>query len=345
MSENDFRTLNSLRIYLQRNIWDRVPILRLDLTKFSWYQKWFQPLETGMERCYCSSHNGIVCGDTDFFANPDNNSHAASVLLLRDSYRPELSLSRETVQGLPLEAAIECDLIRKRLKREGFALVLSHSQRMKYRYVPEKQYRILLQKHPEWEEQLLLDTEQGSLTVQELSDRIKTGKGRMLIHDGRQRFFGTVDTVVFGADNYLYVQLSFACLNTRFRLSLYRDQEGYSILVRGVHPQRTDDSGAFFPPGLFLPAEDGDPSILANSSTKTRYACNSLHRLSRFLLERAALLNSRSPGSLRRILFALAQDQAKCIEQVNEQLRLLQSIPDNPLQVTDELFLTASDFF
>ena len=109
-------------------------------------------------------------------------------------------------------------------------------------------------------------------------------------------------------------------------------------------PSHDNEARKLFPPGFFLPAADEHSHLFTRKYHNSRRGCNAGHRLSRFLLEKGAEIQKLAPGSFRRILAAIGEAGGDdLISKVNEQLDLLQNIPNNPLNVTEDLRLRKND--
>ena len=116
------------------------------------------------------------------------------------------------------------------------------------------------------------------------------------------------------------------------------------IILQEGNSNCQNDGWKLFPPGFFIPVENGNESYFTRADQSERCGCNACHRLSKFLLSKAKEIKSKSPGCFNRIVSAIADENGdKLISVLNDQLQILKSIPGNPLGVTDDLLLKESD--
>lgn len=116
------------------------------LSEFEWYNKYFKNIinNTGVNTIV--AHNGILCGDADFFFRSSNNENLATIVLLKDKYRPYLDVARDGVRGLTLETVSEIEIIKKNLTIQGFEPdgELSELREENYSYIAMADYCKLL---------------------------------------------------------------------------------------------------------------------------------------------------------------------------------------------------------
>jgi hypothetical protein len=75
-----------------------------------------------------------------------------------------------------------------------------------------------------------------------------------------------------------------------------------------------------------------------------RRSINAAHRLSKFLLENAELLNERLPGLFQEFIRSLSIDRgAELVKNINELLKRLRRFKGVAISVPDEVFLTEDD--
>ena len=127
--------------------------------------------------------------------------------------------------------------------------------------------------------------------------------------------------------------------------ALYLNNDLSKIILKEGKPNNLNVGWKLFPPAFFLPASDENCTYFTQSFRWNRLGCNSCHPLSKFLLSKAKEIKIKSPGCFNKIVFAITdeEDGDKLISVLNDQLKILQSIPGNPLGVTDDLLLKESD--
>ena len=100
----------------------------------------------------------------------------------------------------------------------------------------------------------------------------------------------------------------------------------------------------YFSPTFFLSTKK-EITYLTTKSTSWRKTCNDSHRLSRFIIDNAEQLRSKVPGLFFEILRSLAEDDAKdVISVINDLLQRLRSLPDIGIVTPTDLQLCKDDF-
>lgn len=304
-----------------------IPIeFQIQKEKMPWYKYFQQTLQHSMS-CGVTAYNGIVCGNADFICNEWNQN---AILLLRDGYRPEMNLERNNIQRLSLEFLFICELIMKQLDKEGFFTHPSDRLYNFYRFSSSQEFLLMLKNHPDWLEQLIVDTKERSFTLTQLNENLQNKK-KLLLNINK-------------SSHYVYNHFIMACLQANCDLYLNKDLSNI-IIKEGQHNHNhLDDEWKLFPPGFFIPVKDGNCTYFTRAYKYKRCGCNAGHPLSKFLLSKAKDIKSLSPGCFDHIVSAIVvEDENELISVLNDQLNILKNIPDNPLGVTDDLMLEESD--
>ena len=119
MEEEDAATLEEFKDFQAEWIFDICL-----LSEFEWYNKHFKNIINKIGTYSIVAHNGILCGDANFFYDNSNYfgniKNLGTIVLFKDKYRPYLDVARDGVRGLTLEMASEVEIIKKNLANEGF---------------------------------------------------------------------------------------------------------------------------------------------------------------------------------------------------------------------------------
>lgn len=312
------------------------------LSEFEWYKKYFKNIITKVGTYSIAAHNGIWCGDADFFFDNRNNKNLATIVLLKDKYRPYLDVARDGVRGLTLESVSEVEIMKSNLVNQGFSIdgSLSGLREQNFSYLAMADYGKLLHERGDLAKQLVFDTSEGKLSNESLADIALTKKkivykscpniSNNLRYWRRNRNLYDYICAAFLRDNYL-LQIEFAAYSNK-------------VYISKKEKEVPDDYKKTFPACFFLPEVNHNCDILTGKSVFDRYACNEYHRLSQFLLKNGMKLNKHVPGIFGELLRILAEDEAdELIENVNSQLENLRRFPGGLFEVPDELFLSEKD--
>ncbi len=314
------------------------------LSEFEWYKKYFKNSITRAGTYSIAAHNGIWCGDADFFSRNSDKKNLAAIVLLKDKYRPYLDVARDGVRGLTLETVSEIEIMKRNFAKQGFVIDgdLSGLREGNYPYLVMADYGKLLAEREDLAKQLVFDTSEGKLSNESLADILLT-KERIVYKSCPN----ISNTSYFGKTNgNLYKYLCAAFLRENYLLQIDFLSYGSEVCISKKEKEVSDDYKKIFPACFFLPEVNHNCDILTGKSVYDRYACNEYHRLSQFLLKNAMRLNKHVPGIFRELLRTLAEDAAgKLIDNVNSQLENLRRFPGGLFEVPDELFLSEKDLF
>lgn len=312
------------------------------LQDYSWYQTYFKTprYRTGLDDVV--AHNGILCGEGAFFTESTKSGKWETVLLLRDRYRPDIDLSRNTIRALPLEAACDLALIRSELQREGYEVESDWERsapREHLRLVPASAFDALLRARPDFTERIQFAMKAGTFSLDQLKMQVESGRSFRL--QLKQFLFSQYTPNL----SLLYKTLQLACLRREFKLQMRSMQLGSDkwqfLLLCPGHPVELGKGEALFPVAMFLPSAQPNAKLTVKENSYRVY--NSDHRLSRFLLGNAPTLHQRCPEILREFTRALLDESDNLVETVNRLLTLLRELPGAPVRVPDDLFLTDDD--
>ena len=267
--------------------------------------------------------NGILADQSPLLGKMD--CFVGMILLLGHRYRPEVNLARDMISELPLEALAVLSVLQRKLRFSyGYGNQPDAFQTSCFCLRTEEEFQALLEKDPALKDELRL----GTYTLREAAELLGQGK--------------VVELSSVSKDS-LYDIL---CLTAAKKLgTVYRNTKKPS----GIYLcRRTDgNSTTSFPVSLFI-AWKGDRTIFAkfrNYWASRINFYNPEHHVSQWLIGHQRELMEKVPGIYNALLedMVMVNDAGKLCEKFNAGLRRLQSIPGNPYEVTDSLFLKKSD--
>ena len=204
-------------------------------------------------------------------------------------------------------------------------------------------YWELLQKRPEWIEQIEFHVGEKTMSAAEISENLKA-ENKLEIRDQKSMSEYVVPSQE--QDAIAYSELCCAYLRMNYEVKAEFGSYGTRFYLFQGGSSLTDDYGEYFPAFLFLPPLNDNFTYLTHGQRFFRYTCNAEHRLSKFMVRHVKELNNRTPGIFQKMVRTLQEDSDKTlIENMNAQLSALQRLPGNPFGVTDSLYLTEGDLY
>lgn len=166
IEKDDVATFMAFKVLQKRWIFDICL-----LSGFEWYNKYFKNIINTTGVYSVAAHNGILCGDANFFHDNSDKKNLATIVLLRDKYRPYLDVARDEVRGLTLETASEIEIIQSNLGNQGFKItgILSDFREQNYSYIVMADYCQLLSERDDLAKQLVFNTSEGFLSNESLA--------------------------------------------------------------------------------------------------------------------------------------------------------------------------------
>lgn len=333
---DDLSTLNAFYV-LKRN-WS---FELCSLSKLEWYNKYFKSFINKTGICSIAAHNGVLCGDADYFFRGDIDINLATIILFKDKYRPHLDVSRDGVRGLTLEMASEIEIIRRNLLDQGFIIYKNSSvlREANYPYIVMTDYCKLLNERDDLAKQLIFRTSEGNLINENLIVK--------LINDDKIEYQScprVYNKEIFGYEEGVYEYLSAAFLREHYLVQADFTIDDGKIFISKKEKTLSEDYMKLFPACFFLPDLNKNSTILTTKSPNDRCACNEYHRLSQFIIKNGIKLNKHVPGIFRELLRILAEEEeSELIDKVNNLLEYLKKFPRGIFQITDELLLSEAD--
>lgn len=254
-------------------------------------------------------------------------------MLFTDQYRPEVDISRSEIRKITLEMVCDVMLIRDKLGREGYWTRIHTEELLKNEpwMIPTSVYYDLVQKRPDLEDQLMIPTQEEGYGWNDIKKQVAQKKTLILRWNFSYAF------------NRLEKQLSLACLKYHYDLRMSMSEEWDEIYIREKTAEQLELHSDIFPPSLFV-YPDEECRYLTRDLSENRHFCNASHRLSKFMLQNADLLQEKVPGILKEMIRILQEESGEqLISGINNLLNRLRSLPNQPIQVPSDLYLTIED--
>lgn len=315
------------------------------LKDMPWYQTYFHNTYNRIGFNDIAAYNGILCGDSRYlFKKNSIYDYWSAIVLLSDQYRPRVDVSRSEIRELSLEMVCDIFGIIKRLKKENYITGFDVDELVKARpwIIPTSAYYSVVQKRPDIKEQLVVNTAEGRYIWNEMSEQIALQKTLIMRWKIAPR-----ESIYLPFENPMYIeaQLRLVCLKHDYDLRMRINPASDEIYIRektGKQPKLHDD---IFPPSLFLHPEV-ECRYLTRKFCGCRHFCNADHRLSQFMLKNADLLQEKVPGILKEMIRILQEENGEeLISGINDLLDRLRSLPNQPIQVSSDLYLTMEDLY
>lgn len=345
MEEDDISTLERYEALSKIWIFDIC-----SLSEFKWYNKYFGNIINKVGTWGIVAHNGISCGDADFFCQTGNDkdflfynyANLSTIVLFKDKYRPYLDVARDGVRDLTLETASELEIIKNILAYQGFTIEgkLSELRVGNDSYIVMADYCNLLDERNDLAKQLVFDTSEGLLSNESLADKLLYKEKIEL------RTYPNLSNKHYSyiRNKQLYKNLCAAFLRENYQLEIKIRSDDSPVFISKKEKELSDDYKKLFPACFFLPDINKNTAILTTKDVYYRYACNEYHRLSQFIINNGVELKKYVPGIFKEFLRTLAEDERdELIHNVNSLLENLRKYPGGRFEVPDELFLSEKD--
>lgn len=310
-----------------------------------WYSNYFLSISQITGHTNIVSHNGILCGDADFFCKSDKAYNMLGIImLLKDKYRPDLYVARDGIQDIPLELACDLASIHLRLQKDNINLNAADKPFGKtiFSYISTKMYWDILDSRPDICDHLQIYSDAAPYLINSIPDLLVEREAIVLDDPDLLHGLKTMDS--------LYKNLCIAYLRKTLSLrvafipnELYFTEKIY--IVKGIEKLDLAYLEVFPAQFFLLPLDESSP-YLTNSYAHTRRACNAKHRLSQFMINNVSLLQKYVPGILTGLIHTLAECSGELlINNVNSFIKRLRKIKSVQAEVPAGLELTDSDLY
>lgn len=278
----------------------------------------------------CAAYNGVL-SDTSNLLSIDSG-YMNSIILLSGINCPGVNLARNMITSFPLETLCNLVRIREILNDEEEWIPYSFNRGFfddrSFALTETWQFWTILEKHPDWEDQIQIRTDflsKERVSLSELEEMLK--KKEAVI----------VDEVYRNS----YDLLCLAALKRRFTIWIEFSNiwDGRMILKSGK-----SDLGEFPVILFFHPAEMN--TVLGRIGGLGVNYYNQEHRFSMWLIKNQKELQDKVPGMYNNILttMILEEEIPAIVKDLNDILDRLKQFPGNPFNIAQELYLSESDF-
>lgn len=307
---------------------------------YKWYQNYFCNVFNRVHLHNIVAHNGILCGDDQFFlCNGQNNHNLGAIVLLQDKYRPRVDVARLGIRELTLEMACDFVLVKTSLDQEGFPSNDSQGCLLKNKpsMIPTSMYHSLLVKRPDLEKRLIFDTDKGKCGCSELRELV-TAHNRLFLKNKL-----TLANNQYNEQKQLHYQLCLTYIKQNYDIYMVLEKYRSEIFITEKARCSAEEDDLIFPVALFL-HPDTKCAFLTEGSVYLRYFCNADHRFSQFLLKNRHLLQQKVPGILKELIRVLQEEGGdNLVQTINDLLLCLRNLPGQPIKIPDDIFLSLDD--
>ncbi len=264
-----------------------------------------------------TSYNGVFADCREY-----EITDFTMIFLLRGIYAPEVNVARDSITNLPIEAAVEFNIIHDSIRLyTGEDYYTSD-----YHYISEKELSELIKKHPEWESRIVLkDYDGNEKAVSEITK-------------------GDSFTLYPFQKKSLNDNVAIAFLKEKYSLSFSVEQEEFFIEDKEENYSDTSD----FPVQMFFKIRYNREllGVISNSIFNNGINVYSPeHRFSQWLIKNREKLENELPTVYKKILeiMIMSEYTTVVIKNLNEQLTQLKNYRYNYFGISDELYLTETD--
>lgn len=316
-----------------------------NLGDYEWFDKYFYKKRVKRYGSNIVAHNGILCGDAEFFYRYRySEENIGTILLLKDKYRPYVDVARNTIRTLTLETLCDLEIIKYQLKEKNIVIDGDINEKIgrKICHIPTKLFMDILEEREDFCTRIEFLTDKGILNVNQIKGYIERENKIKIIRTP------TIGGKGWSGEKTIYMFIGMALLLKNF--SLIVETEGvvystkYTICLEKKEPDATNIMH-MFPINFFIKTREG-VAYLTASHAYNRYFCNEQHKLSQYIINNAEKMKEYVPGILEEMIRTLAEDEKEdIIKNINYFLGCLRNFPDGLFRVPEDLVLTDNDFY
>ncbi|HIX47869.1 MAG TPA: ATP-binding protein [Candidatus Mediterraneibacter caccavium] len=278
----------------------------------------------------CAAYNGVLSDTSDLL--DIDREYMNSIILLSGVNCPGVNMARNIITSLPLETF--CNLVRIRdiLNDWNWLRYYSNTGLLydkSFALTEAWRFRSILERHPDWEDQIQIRTDilsEERVSLSELEGMLKNKEEVMIDEVNRNP----------------YDLLCLAALKRRFTvwIDFSNNWDGRMILKSGKSHLEE------FPVILFFHPMEMKTVFLGRISIVTINYYNQEHRFSMWLIKNRKELQDKVPGMYNNILttMILETEISVIVKELNDILERLKQFPGNPFNISRELYLSEGDF-
>ena len=276
---------------------------------------------------YIVSYNGVTAA-----AGSDRYYSSFYIILLRGSNYPVVDIARERILSLSLETCIELLILFK-----GEIIGVLAPIEKNYLYKPESGYKQILERHPDWEKEIMYEIKgkDAPVSLYELEKMIRSDSRIMI----QIPYFYSYQSDIF-------VTLYCAALKKRFSIGV-TDNWYFDICISEFVEMDYDLSG--FPPQLFLTDINQCRLGLNKNICCINHFWNPEHRFSQWLIKHREKLQGTVPEQYNTLLEIMLKNSpdyeyASDYKDINKVINNLKRLKGVSFDITDDLELSEEDF-
>ena len=315
-----------------------------NLSEYDWFVKYFyakNKMNKGV-LANITSHNGVFCDNADYLLNSKVKSNLGSIVLLKDKYRPDMDIARNSIRNFDLETTAELMFIKKSLCDEGFDFFddVSKLDKDSFRFLSMKRFYDLIEERDDYKAKLKFETDKGSFSHNELHEQLNEHKKLKLINIPSLKYWS-----LNKGFSFLYDSIYMSFLQYKYSLRVDMSQNVCDVYIFPKNNETLDDYEYFFPPFFFAVPLDPNCTYIRLNSPSSACACNANHRFSLWLQQNYIALNNRMPGIYTELLRILKDEWwGSQIKKINDLLDNIRRLPGSPINVPDKIYLSKEDF-
>ena len=277
----------------------------------------------------CAAYNGVLSDTSDLL--DIDREYMNSIILLSGVNCPGVNMARNIITSLPLETF--CNLVRIRdiLNDWNWLRYYSNTGLLddkSFALTEAWRFRSILERHPDWEDQIQIRTDilsEERVSLSELEGMLKNKEEVMVDEVNRNP----------------YDLLCLAALKRRFTVWIDFSKHGISNMTLKSGKSDLEE----FPVILFFHPKEKN-TVLGRISDFSINYYNQEHRFSMWLIKNRKELQDKVPGMYNNILttMILGEEISVIVKELNDILDRLKQFPGNPFNISRELYLSESDF-
>lgn len=317
---------------------------------------WFEKLIYISIDNFLMAHNGIVIETVKNVLKPSNNN-LGCIVLLKDKFRPNMDISRNEVSNLNVMTEATLCLLEERITSQCFdvELDLSEFEDAQYRFFSLSQWLKVSKNIEGLSDLLQIQTSNCSQTLP-LSRMRETFRSyneiaSLVQSEGRVSLpmitCSFSNSFPYGNENYMVLSyMTLALLRSNFKCTFVNQYLGERVIIRPFSDNAREIANIEnFPVALFMDFSEENKNKFAHKVASQRNVCNVDHLFSKWLIDNQLVLKDRTPGILFELIRNVIEaDANELIPNVKELLDKIKNVPNNPIPVPDDIYLTEDDF-
>lgn len=278
----------------------------------------------------CAAYNGVLSDTSDLL--DIDREYMNSIILLSGVNCPGVNMARNIITSLPLETF--CNLVRIRdiLNDWNWLRYYSNTGLLydkSFALTEAWRFRSILERHPDWEDQIQIRTDilsEERVSLSELEGMLKNKEEVMVDEVNRNP----------------YDLLCLAALKRRFTVWIDFSNNWDERMILKSGKSHLEE----FPVILFFHPMEMKTVFLGRISIVTINYYNQEHRFSMWLIKNRKELQDKVPGMYNNILttMILETEISVIVKELNDILERLKQFPGNPFNISRELYLSEGDF-